>query len=134
MSGRGRGIGWGVALAGARGPTGCRDRSQDATAEAEAASRRAARKHNGLIAFVGSCERDPLWPVLKASARRYDSEMCTLEVRYLCPRNNSAQEQIDLINSVVGDNLRGVCVQIDNLPAIERTLRDLYLHGVKIVS
>ena len=41
-------------------------------------------------------------------------------------------EQIDLINSVVGDNLRGVCVQIDNLPAIERTLRDLYLHGVKI--
>lgn len=111
----------------------CREDPQ-AKAELEAAERAALRRYNGLIVFVGSCERDPLWPILKASAQRYDQEMCMLEVRYLCPRNESPQEQIDLLKSVAGNNLRGVCVQIDNPPAVERALRELYGQGVQIVS
>lgn len=133
MSGRAWAIQAAVTLAMTLASTGCREDPQ-AKAAASAAARAELRKYNGVIAFVGSCERDALWPVLKASAQRYDREMCSYEVRYLCPRNDSPQEQIDLLKALGEQGIRGLCVQIDNLPATERTLRALYDRGVKIVS
>jgi len=94
----------------------------------------AGRRLNGVIAFVGAGQRDPLWPILKASAQRYDREMCTHEVQYLCPRGDSPQDQIDLLKSLTDITLRGVCVQLENAPALEPTLRELYNRGVLIVS
>ena len=94
----------------------------------------AARRGNGAIAFVGAGQRHPLWPVLKASAERYDREMCMLEVQYLCPDGDSPQDQIDLLKSLTDIALRGVCVQLENAPALEPTLRELYNRGILIVS
>ncbi len=121
-------------LGGTLALSGCRQRSDSDAAAEQAARWAAARKERGLIAFVGSSERDPLWPVLKASAQRYDRRMCTLDVGYFCPRNDSPQEQIDLIRTLPADKLRGLCIRLSNSAALERTLRDLHNAGVQIVS
>ncbi|HSW47004.1 MAG TPA: substrate-binding domain-containing protein [Phycisphaerae bacterium] len=118
----------GLALLAVAGTLGCKDRPQDPS------DRLAARLARGTIAFVGLGPRDPLWPVLKASAERYDREMCMLHVQYLCPRGDSTQDQIDLLKSLTDRSLRGVCVQLDNVPALHPALRDLYDRGIVIVS
>ncbi len=123
-----------AALAGTLALAGCREQSASEAAAEQAARRAAARKERGLIAFVGASDRDPLWPVLKASAQRYDRRMCTLDVGYFCPRNDSPQEQIDLIRALPPDKLRGLCLRLSNSAALERTLRDLHNAGVQIVS
>lgn len=109
---------------------GCEEKSKDQAGRPDPAARRL----NGVIAFVGAGQRHPLWPMLKASAERYDREMCLLDVQYLCPRGDSPQDQIDLLKSLTDIALRGVCVQLENAPALEPTLRDLYNRGIQIVS
>ena len=109
---------------------GCEEKSKGRSGRPDPAARRL----NGVIAFVGAGQRHSLWPVLKASAERYDHEMCMLDVQYLCPRGDSPQDQIDLLKSLTDTALRGVCVQLENAPALEPTLRELYNRGILIVS
>ena len=118
----------GVAIVLAAAATGCEDEP------AGPVDRSAARRAGGVLAFVGAGPRDPLWPILKAGAERYDREMCMLHVDYHCPKGDSPQDQIELLQGLAGTKLRGLCIQLENVPALEPTLQDLYNRGVLIVS
>jgi ABC-type sugar transport system substrate-binding protein len=87
-----------------------------------------------VIAFVGAARRDPLWPVLRASGEQYGRDLCSMEVRFLCPSGDSPQDQIDLLRSLDGPTLQGLCIQINNIAAVEPTLRRLHKRGMRIVS
>jgi len=43
------------------------------------------QKEEGFIAFVGAGQDDPLWPVLRAGAHRFDRAHGRVEVRYEAP-------------------------------------------------
>lgn len=92
------------------------------------------KKRPEVIAFVGAARRDPLWPILKASGQEYVNTLCSMEVRFLQPKGDSPQDQINLLNSLTAPEIQGLCIQINHVTAVEPTLRQLYARGMRIVS
>ena len=88
----------------------------------------------GYIAFVAAGRRDPLWPVLEASARNYHRTFGTIETRFLTPQGDSPRDQIALLESLTDVEMRGLCVHITDVAALEPTLYRLHERGVRIVS
>jgi len=92
------------------------------------------KRRSEVIAFVGAARRDPLWPMLKASAEQYNHDLCSMEVRFLCPAGDSPQDQINLLRSLDDPALQGLCIRINNIAAVEPALHRLHKRGMRIVS
>lgn len=113
------------------GSIGCEDRPEAGASE-DAAAR--PKPEAGFIAFVGAGERDPLWPVLKASAERYARDTSLFEVRYFNTHGSSPQDQVELLAGLTDPKMRGICIHIIDAKALDPGLRRLYMGGVRIVS
>jgi ABC-type sugar transport system substrate-binding protein len=96
----------------------------------------APKSTDGFIAFVGVGQDDPLWPVLRATAIRTHRRLGLhgIPLRTLAPRKSSANAQRDLLRSLAGEKLRGVCVQIREPGPITPLLDDLQVSGVAVVT
>lgn len=92
------------------------------------------RRQPGIIALVAAGRDDPLWPVLQASAKRYDRELCDRTVQYLVPEGNAPQDQIDLLRSLTDPNIVGLCVHLTNADALGPTLQRVHTDGRLVVS
>ena len=109
---------------------GCRDQANPSTA-----SLRPSDSKHGFIAFIGAGPNDPLWPVLQASAsRQMPPADIAPSVRFLVPANDSPKAQADLLRSVIEPDLRGVCIHINELPAVAPVLQQINTRGLPIVS
>ena len=108
----------------------CEQRSGDQADSIEAL----ARQQLGFIAFVGAGANDPLWPILKAGAQRYLEQGATLGIRFFAPASDSAQDQINLVETLQDPQMRGLCIQIVDVGALMPVLNRLYNQGTLIVS
>ncbi len=107
----------------------------DNEAQREARSRyRRIPPSEGFIAFVGTGQDDPLWPVLRAGAERFDREFGWIHVRYEAPRIASAEQQMALIRSLADSKLRGLCVQAIDPEAMVPVLEYVVRKGGRIVT
>ncbi|MGB9624572.1 MAG: sugar ABC transporter substrate-binding protein [Phycisphaerae bacterium] len=91
-------------------------------------------KGAGFIAFVGAAEHDPLWPILRAGAERFERNQGLIEVRYVAPAVDSPDQQVALIRSLVGPSLRGLCVQVIDPAALEPVFDLARQNGARIVT
>ena len=81
-----------------------------------------ARLDSGFIAFVGAGKNDPLWPILKTGAEHYVAMVGTTEVKYFCPKGDSAQDQIELLQSLHDPNMQGMCIHMADIDDISPVL------------
>jgi len=91
-------------------------------------------KGAGFIAFVGAAEHDPLWPILRAGAERFERDQGLIEVRYVAPAVDSPDQQVALIRSLAGPSLRGLCVQVTDPAALESVFDLARQNGARIVT
>ena len=90
--------------------------------------------NRGLVVFMGAGEGDPLWPILKTSAQRYEDSLGLIPIRYVNPAGRSPQDQIDCLRALHDPEMRGLCIHIIDVDAIRPILRKMYSRGVRIVS
>lgn len=88
----------------------------------------------GVIAFVGAGQNDPLWPILRAGAERFEREQGLVEVHYAAPPVVSPEQQIALIRSLINPSLRGVCVQVIDPNSLGPVLTQARQSGAQIVT
>lgn len=88
----------------------------------------------GFIAFVGASETDPVWPLLRASAERFDRTQNRIEVRYLAPDTATPDRQVRLVRDLVGPKLRGLCIQPLDAAALRPVLDSVRRRGAPIVT
>jgi len=115
------------------GPAGC-DRGPGAESPGVEPAAAIRKRVPGYVAFVAAGRRDPLWPALRASAQQYDRTLCSIATQFLTPDGDSPKDQVDLLESLTDGALRGVCVQITDVAALEPVLRKLHQRGIRIVS
>lgn len=92
------------------------------------------RKEPGLIAFIGAGRDDPLWPLLRAGAQRFEREYGRIEVRYDAPAIVSAEQQARLIQSLIHSSLRGLCVQVVAGAPLEPVFARVVQSGGQIIT
>lgn len=117
----------------AAGMSGC-DKPSAPTTAAATPDEKAMLPGKGFIAFVGAGPGDPLWPILKAGARRHVEQHARMRVEYLCPVSDSPESQVQLLSSLDDPQMRGLCVQISDTYAVAHVLHRLFNKGVRIVS
>jgi ABC-type sugar transport system substrate-binding protein len=88
----------------------------------------------GYIAFIGAGQDDPLWPVLRAGAERFEREQGLIEVRYAAPPIVSPDQQATLIRSLTTPTLRGLCVQVIDPDSLGPVLDRARQNGAAIVT
>jgi ABC-type sugar transport system substrate-binding protein len=66
----------------------------------------------GFVAFVGAGENDPLWPILRAGAQRFDRHLGRYHVKYAAPVTPTPERQVELIRSMIGPRMRALCVHL----------------------
>jgi ABC-type sugar transport system substrate-binding protein len=89
----------------------------------------------GFVAIVGVGEDDPVWPVLRASARRLHGELATpIPLRDAAPTHRSANAQRQLLSKLAGEGLAAVAVQVTDPEALAPELNALASRGIRVVT
>jgi ABC-type sugar transport system substrate-binding protein len=91
-------------------------------------------KETGFMVFVGAGPDDTLWPVLRASAQRFDRASGRYEVRYETPPITSSDKQVALIQSLASPSLRGICVQVVDSRGLVPALNRVQQSGTRIIT
>lgn len=89
---------------------------------------------SALVAFVGSGEGDPLWPVLKAGAERYADRVPAVRLRFVNPHERSADAQARALEALRDLDLRGLCIRVTDAEPLLPILREFHNRGVSIIS
>lgn len=84
--------------------------------------------------MVGAARDDPLWPVLRAAAARFQRSIRRFEIRVVAPESRSAALQSDLVESLPRDDLRGLCVQVFDPQASQKLLESARSNGLVVVT
>jgi ABC-type sugar transport system substrate-binding protein len=113
-----------IAAAGAA----CRDVSSDVR------SATSDRTRQGYVAFIGAGPGDPLWPVLRAGAKRYLAAGSPLEIRLFNSPTDIPEAQADLLGKLNDPDLRGVCVEVKDVDAVASPLEHLVNRGLVVVT
>ena len=100
-------------------PVGCED------------SRARVPTHTCLVAGLG--EDDPLWPILKASARSYVGTARSLQVQFVAPAKSDPAAVADLVFQSLDRRVRAVCLQSNGDDATRRLAMDLTQGGRSVV-
>lgn len=89
-----------------------------------------------FLAFVGIGEDDPVWHVLRASARRAYDELglTSPALRTVAPKISSVNAQKKLIETLRRQGMGTLCVQVTEPDAIAGTLDSLARRGVRVVT
>lgn len=91
-------------------------------------------KEAGFIAVVGTGKTDALWPVLQASAARFQSLTPTALIRAEAPEVVSPNLQARLISQLRKDGMRGLCIQVQDPAALAAELESLRGEGAVVVT
>ena len=91
---------------------------------------------SGFIAVVGAGESDPLWPILKGTARSYWAEVSTdyYGLRVKAPPVVSVNAQAKIVRRFHEMGMRGLCIQIIDPQATRQLLESLRSRGVVVVT
>ena len=88
----------------------------------------------GFIAVVGAGQDDPLWPVLRGSALRYQEFLGEVPLRVEAPPTVSSHAQAQLIRRLRREGMRGLCIQVVDPEAIAPHLNRIANEGVTVVT
>jgi len=92
------------------------------------------RQSTGFIVLVGAGQSDPLWLILRASAREFQEYQRKVEIRVEAPAVVSPNLQGQLIRRLRDEGMRGLCVQVIDPRASARLLESLRSSGVAVVT
>lgn len=95
-----------------------------------------ADKPRGFLAFVGIGQDDPVWQVLRSSARRAYDELglSSPALRTVAPKISSVNAQKKLIETLRRQGMGTLCVQVTEPIALAGTLDSLARRGVQVVT
>ena len=79
----------------------------------------------GYIAVVGAGRNDALWPVLRATAARFERTTASYHIRAVTPDAASPAGQAETIAQLPRDGLRGLCVHV-----FDPLTKNVYLSAV----
>ena len=88
----------------------------------------------GRVAVVGAGARDPLWPVLQATAARFGRTTATYRIEAVTPDSASPAAQADIVQELCRQGVRGLCVHVLDPPAARNLLESLRAQGVVVVT
>ena len=77
---------------------------------------------------------DPLYPVMEATAARFQRTTREYEIRCLAPETSSPDQQAKLIERLADSGLRAVCVQVSDPRASADLLKALRAKGLVVAS
>lgn len=100
----------------------------------ERVPRAPAARLGGLIVLVGAGQDDPLWPVLQATAIRFERSSRNYRVQVAAPPVTSVNLQAKLIAALPRQSLRGLCIQVIDPPASRPLLDSLRNDGLVVVT
>ena len=88
----------------------------------------------GRVAVVGAGARDPLWPVLQATAARFGRTTATYRIEAVTPESASPEAQADIVRELCRQGVRGLCVHLLDPLAARNMLESLRAQGVVVVT
>lgn len=91
-------------------------------------------KYDGTIAFVGAGPNDPIWPILRSGAKRFEQEQGVFDVRYVVPEAATSDSQAAAIRSLISPSLRGLCVQVINPQGLKPVLMAARQQGAVVIT
>jgi len=91
---------------------------------------------SGFIAVVGAGENDPLWPILKGTARSHWADLSTdyYGLRVKAPPVVSVNAQAKIVRRFQEMGMRGLCIQVIDPQATRQLLESLRTRGVVVVT
>jgi ABC-type sugar transport system substrate-binding protein len=87
--------------------------------------------HTCLMAGLG--EDDPLWPILKASARSYVGTSRSLQVQFVAPARSDPAAVADLVLQSLDRRISAICLQSNGDEATRRLTIDLTQRGRRVI-
>ena len=95
-----------------------------------------ADQSQGFVAVVGVGQDDPVWHVLRASARRAYGELglTSPALRTAAPKTSSVNAQKKLIETLRRQGMGTLCVQVTEPEALAGMLDSLARQGVRVVT
>jgi ABC-type sugar transport system substrate-binding protein len=75
-----------------------------------------------------------LWPVIRSAARQHADDFRPLTIRTEAPPMRSSNAQIQLLQKLQRERVRGVCVDVDDPEALAPALEALRSAGVVVVT
>jgi ribose transport system substrate-binding protein len=83
--------------------------------------------------FAGLGEDDPLWPILKASARSYVGTARSLQVQFVAPAKSDPAAVAGLVFQALDRRVSAVCLQSNGDDATRQLVTDLTQRGTPVV-
>ncbi len=87
-----------------------------------------------VIAVIAEAQDDLTWPVVRETARLFESRHRRVVVKILAPELRSPRDQRDLLEGILSSDVRAVCIIPTDGPALRSTVGRLVTGGVPIVT
>lgn len=105
-------------------PAGCR---RDPTAAS-------GRRGHETIVLVGSSQKDPAWPIIRAGFLAFGKDFVTTPLQAVAPSQESPSEQIRLLEQAADQHVAGVCLMVTDVEAMTHIIDRLFLQGISVIT